>query len=238
MPSTISMIFEILTVSANIPLNCSSYTSIDCRESCYRVESLKCSVQSHPIAIMSGVERLAWNNQDIQTLAASWIKLFSEALENGDIDAFLQCIHPEGWFRDLLTFGWDFKTCHGHDSIRSYISKPLTQVRLYKVTFDPSLYGRPQASELGPGNHIIQAVIEFETPTAFGRGHVRLLYPEGQELPKAVTLLLSVSDWKGHEESGYESGLFDGHNLSWREVYEQRRDEIQRDPHVIICKCQ
>jgi hypothetical protein len=32
-------------------------------------------------------------------------------------------VHPDGYWRDLLTFGWEFKTLHGADKIQFWLSE-------------------------------------------------------------------------------------------------------------------
>ena len=49
-----------------------------------------------------------------------------------------------------------------------------------------------------------------------------------------MAVLFMLSDWKAFKEISNESGVYDGHNLSWKEVREKQVEEIEKDPHVII----
>ena len=110
--------------------------------------------------------------------------------------------------------------------------------QISNLKLEDSPEGRPQKGQLGM-KPMVQAVFKFETPRALGTGFVLIPFDAEAELredspPKASLLFMMVSDWKGHNELGFESGLYDGHNLSWEDVRKERRDAIEGDPAVII----
>jgi hypothetical protein len=43
-----------------------------------------------------------------------------------------------------------------------------------------------------------------------------------------------LDDLRGSEELGHESGLYEGHTITFQEVLEQRIAEVERDPQVLI----
>ncbi|THH07266.1 hypothetical protein EW145_g3496 [Phellinidium pouzarii] len=139
-----------------------------------------------------------------------------------------------GWFRDLLVFTPGLESRHGHASIRSHLKDTLGQAQLVNFKLDDNIFGQPHASGLGPDTPVIEAAFTFETPRALGKGYVRILYPHDGETPKAMMMMMMVSDWKGHEEIIYESGVYDEHNVSWGEIRAQRHAEIEKDPFVIV----
>lgn len=175
---------------------------------------------------------------NILGVAKDWLESFRLAVYSGDSDAFVDCIAADGWFRDLLTFSWDFKSMQGGKAIRSYIGQGLLNENISNVEFDDEF--PPRAGQFGPQKRLVDAGFTFETPRAFGQGYVRVNIPlkSGGSLeigrPRAFTLLLMLKDWKGHEESKHELGIFDGRSLSWEEATRQRRQEIEEDPNVLI----
>ncbi len=169
-------------------------------------------------------------------VANAWIESLRAAFEQADADAFADCIDSQGWFRDLMTFSWDFKSRHGHEDIKNYVSQSIKDVKIFDLRLEEnSTEGRPHLGHLGQ-TPVVQAGLWFETPKAKGRGYVLIPLVEGDALatPRAFALLLMINDWKGHEELGYELGIYDGHNLSWEEVQAQRHQAIETDPDVLI----
>lgn len=169
-------------------------------------------------------------------VASSWITAFNDAASQGDVERLLACMEPDCWFRDILVFTPNVETRHGHAAIRAHLQETLSKAQVSNVVLDSDPHGRPHASEFGLGTPIIMSAFDFETPVTLGKGYVRLYYPKDGETPKAFCMMMMLSDWKGHEEVKNESGVYEGHNLSWGEVYRQRRAEIERDPQAIIGK--
>ena len=176
-------------------------------------------------------------------IAHTWLANVRRAAAAGDTTAFADSIDSQGWFRDLMTFSWEFKSLQGPDAVARYLtaSNGLKGDRtISNIQLEETPEGRPQAGHFG-ARPMVQAALRFETPKAMGRGFVLIPYDDVAEIkeeapPKAFVFFLMVSDWKGHEEQSYESGIYDGHNLSWEEVRKNRHEAIEKDPSVIISK--
>ena len=170
-------------------------------------------------------------------LASSWLSTLGSAASSGNVDAFVSCIAPDGWLRDLLVFAPTLASRRGHAAIAAYIKPSLGELKFSNFSLDPDPAGQPAKSMYGPTVPVVALAFDFETPKVWGKGHARLLYPKEGEEPngaKALAVMLSIRDWKGHEEAGNERGLYDGHNLSFVEVREQRFKEIEQDPQAVI----
>ena len=135
------------------------------------------------------------NNMLDTTVSLEVTKLLDQlnnALSSGDVNAATDLFLDDCYWRDLVTFTWNIKTLEGKDEIRNMLNSQLASVK-------PSDWqiaeGEPATEEGG----IITAWISFETAVARGYGLVRL--KEG----KIWTLLTSMTELKGHEES---LGLF------------------------------
>ena len=168
------------------------------------------------------------------SIATSWLSALESSLKNNDIDAFLGCLEPQSWLRDLLIFSPNLQSRHGHSEIRNYLTNTFSQAGLSGFKIDESQYGSPKETEFGPGRPIIELSFDFETPLGLGKGVARINIPENGGTPQAMAVLFMLSNWKAFKEISNESGVYDGHNLSWKEVREKQVEEIEKDPHVII----
>ncbi len=172
------------------------------------------------------------NNMLDTTVSLEVTKLLDQlnnALSSGDVNAATDLFLDDCYWRDLVTFTWNIKTLEGKDEIRNMLNSQLASVK-------PSDWqiaeGEPATEEGG----IITAWIAFETVVARGYGLVRL--KEG----KIWTLLTSMTELKGHEESlGYERPLGARHGaaknrLNWKEEREQEASELgyKTQPYTVI----
>ncbi|HWM42681.1 MAG TPA: NAD(P)/FAD-dependent oxidoreductase [Burkholderiales bacterium] len=109
---------------------------------------------------------------------ADWLQRFGAALERGDINAAAGLFEPEGFWRDLVAFTWNIKTCEGRAEIKAMLAARLAEVM--------------------PRNFIAQTSEWFTFDTAVGRGvgHVRFR-DKGKQ---CWTLLTTLQELKGHEE--------------------------------------
>jgi putative flavoprotein involved in K+ transport len=107
---------------------------------------------------------------------ADWLQKFGTSLERGDINAAAGMFEPEGYWRDLVSFTWNLKTCEGRAEIKAMLAACLAEVK--------------------PRNFVAKTGEWFTFETAVGRGvgHLRLRGRYGW------TLLTTLQELKGHEE--------------------------------------
>ena len=110
---------------------------------------------------------------------------FDAALAAGDIDAVVAMFATECYWRDLVAFSWNIITVEGHDGISSMLRATLRSVqpRAWRVDGEATAAGG-----------LTEAWFTFETAVGRGKGHVRLIGD------RAVTLLTTLDELKGHEE--------------------------------------
>ena len=112
---------------------------------------------------------------------ADWLQKFSSALERGDINAAAALFEPDGFWRDLVSFTWNIKTCEGRAEIKAMLAARLAEVK--------------------PRNFVPKGEwFTFETEVGRGVGHLRL---RGKQ---AWTLLTTLQELKGFEEKR-ENGI-------------------------------
>ena len=56
---------------------------------------------------------------------ADWLQKFGSALEKGDINAAAGLFEPDGYWRDLVSFTWNLKTCEGRAEIKAMLAATL-----------------------------------------------------------------------------------------------------------------
>ncbi len=105
-----------------------------------------------------------------------WLQKFGAALERGDINAAAAMFEPAGFWRDLVAFTWNLKTCEGHAEIKAMLAATLAVTR--------------------PRNFLMKGSewFTFETEVGRGIGHLRL------REKRAWTLLTTLQELKGFEE--------------------------------------
>jgi len=159
--------------------------------------------------------------------AANWLAAFGDALARGDIPAAVAMFADECYWRDLVTFTWNIKTCESRADIDAMLQATLAKVKPANWQLD---------GEATSSNGVTEAWFTFETAVARGRGLLRL---KGD---KCWTLLTSMTELKGFEEKkgptrpmGAEHGVI-RERKSWLERKQQEEAELgySRQPYCLI----
>jgi putative flavoprotein involved in K+ transport len=156
-----------------------------------------------------------------------WVSSFQEALSARDVDRAVSLFADECYWRDLVSFTWNIKTVEGKDEVADLLRSVLDGI-------DPT--GFAVSGEATGADGVDEAWLRFETAVGRGTGHVRL--KDG----KAWTLLTSLDELKGHEESKGENrpkGTFHGADPdreTWKEGREREAEELgySRQPEVVV----
>jgi putative flavoprotein involved in K+ transport len=162
-----------------------------------------------------------------QRHASRWLASFAGALARKDIDAAASLFEADGYWRDLVAFTWNIKTCEGQAEIKAMLAATLSQVG----PSDWAIHGSPITNE-----GLTEAWFSFETAAGRGVGHLRL---KGR---KCWTLLTALQELKGYEErSGptREAGVEHGVLVDRRSWLERRQEEAAelgtiRQPYCVI----
>lgn len=116
--------------------------------------------------------------------AATWLASFSRALEARDVEAMDGLFLENCYWRDLLAFTWNIRTMEGRAAIREMLEATLAATR-------PEAW---RLSEEAAADGFTEAWFTFETATARGEGHLRLV--DG----RCRTLFTALKELKGFEE--------------------------------------
>ena len=156
-----------------------------------------------------------------------WLARFAEALAQGDSDAAAELFGEESFWRDLVAFTWNIKTVEGRAGVRDMLEHTLahTKPRGWHTTEEPTA-----------ADGVSEAWIAFETEVGRCRGHLRLIGG------KAWTLLTTLEELKGHEESAgahRPKGVEHGAQPDRQTWLQERQREAQElgyttQPYVVI----
>ena len=152
-----------------------------------------------------------------------WLEKFAAALARGDLDGAAKLFLPGGYWRDLVAFTWNIRTCEGRGEIQAMLAATLAGVR-------PKAFTLRSADSEG-------AWFSFETEVGRGIGHLRL------KEDQCWTLLTTLQELKGFEEKagrlrepGIEHGVI-AERKTWlerRKADEARYASGAAQPYVVI----
>jgi cation diffusion facilitator CzcD-associated flavoprotein CzcO len=169
--------------------------------------------------------------------AETWLATFNEAMERRDCASVASMMHGDGYWRDLLTFGWNFTTGHGVDEIQAWLAAALDSGMARKFRIE----GEPAVGAIGEYGETLEFFFTFETGIANGRGFVRLVPdPASAGGAKVFTILTSMKELKDFPEAvgrkrPREDLRVSSHGLdNWLDRRNAERDFQHRDPEVLI----
>jgi hypothetical protein len=171
---------------------------------------------------------------DPPAIAADIVKSINSSLAAGDAKTIADLFAEDGYLRDHLSLGWDFRTLTGRNEVASFLAKGISW-KSFSID-DSTAFLAPKIGALdGTGNvHGIVFFADFETNVGRGRGVFRLIEKNGQW--KVWTLYTRLEELIGHEEGINERRLRD-HGRSGKNWFENRVDEVNFEncePTVLI----
>ncbi|KAJ6606257.1 FAD/NAD-P-binding domain-containing protein [Mycena vulgaris] len=169
-------------------------------------------------------------------IASSWLQKFGKSVESANIAQTVSCIHPDGYLRDILVFTWNNRCLHGHSKITAYLRDTLAAAAITEVKLDARtglapVYG-PLTDKLPL--QAVSAGFTFTCAVGVGRGYFSLVCSESNGEWKALVVMMTLEDIRGHEEIKEEEGVYGGHTLAWSDVKIARREATEANPHVLI----
>ncbi|KAJ7486977.1 hypothetical protein FB451DRAFT_1228459 [Mycena latifolia] len=166
-------------------------------------------------------------------IAEAWLQTFEAALTAGDVPGVASCFTPDGWLRDILVFTWNNRTLRGRARVAEYLTDTMSAASITAAKLDTRTHRTPEFGHITHAASGVSSGFTFETAVGPGAGYFSLV-EDSEGAWKALVVLMTLADIRGHEESGPERGVYGGHTLAWQDVHRERREEIERNPHVII----
>jgi cation diffusion facilitator CzcD-associated flavoprotein CzcO len=171
-----------------------------------------------------------------RSIAETWLATFAAALEQRDYARVAAMMHADGYWRDLLTFGWKFKTLHGVEKIQSWLSEAYDT----QPGREFRLEGQPTIGAIGEHSATLEFFFRFETSIAHGRGYARLVgEPSSPEL-KAFTLLTTMHELKQFPQATARNRPREDLRIAscqpenWADRRSAAGQYRDRDPEVVI----
>ncbi|WP_066906422.1 NAD(P)/FAD-dependent oxidoreductase [Millisia brevis] len=161
----------------------------------------------------------------------AWLGAFEAALAARDIERVTGLFATDSFWRDLVSFTWNLKTVEGREQIADMLGERLDDTA-------PSGFRTSEPATEDGG--VVSAFIEFDTATGRGVGHLRLR--DDGDGDAAWTLLTTLQELKGHEESSGATRVLgavhgsDTDRRSWAEKREAEEAALGREdqPYVLV----
>jgi cation diffusion facilitator CzcD-associated flavoprotein CzcO len=174
---------------------------------------------------------------ELRQVAMTWLAALETALACADRRCIAAMMHDDGYWRDLLTFGWEFKTLHGIDAICAW----LPEAAAAHAARNFSLERDPTVGSLLDHNQTLEFFFRFETDLARGRGYVRLVpNPAAPDEVKALTVLAAMDELKRFPKATARSRPREDLRVAsrrpdnWLDRRNAARQFTDRDPEVVI----
>jgi putative flavoprotein involved in K+ transport len=167
----------------------------------------------------------------------AWLAALETALARKDHRRIAAMMHGDGYWRDLLTFGWEFKTLHGIDAICAWLPEAAAAhaARNFRLERDPTV------GSLLDHDQTLEFFFRFETDLARGRGYVRLVPdPAAPNGVRALTVLTAMDELKrfpkatARNRSREDLRIASRKPDNWLDRRNAARQFAERDPEVVI----
>jgi len=170
----------------------------------------------------------------VSEVFAGWLVEFGEALADRDTDRVERAFLDDSHWKDLLSFGWSYRTDAGGRAIAD---------RLVQAWHDAGAGGIREAAGRTPprqvrrfGRRLIEGFFDFDTAVGRGTGLVRLVCPDDDAPPLAWMLLTTLQELAGFEEPAH-TGLEYARDFAGPNWLDRRRQDeryADRDPDVLV----
>jgi cation diffusion facilitator CzcD-associated flavoprotein CzcO len=182
----------------------------------------------------------AWSDASfaqLRQIATTWLAALEAALARDDYAGAAAMLHADGYWRDLLTFGWEFKTRHGTEAVRTWLAQVVPGTLAYGFRIEDG----PALGAIGEHRPTLEFFFRFETAIAHGRGFVRLVQDtDTPDSVRAFTLLTTMQALKdfpeklGRNRPREDLHLTAGEAENWRDRRDVARAFKDKDPDVIV----
>lgn len=149
-----------------------------------------------------------------------WLEHFVARMERGDNDGIADLFLPDGFWRDLVSFGWTLATHEGRAAIQRFAAK-IGPASISAI----ELSGDPDAQE---------GVFRFSAPSGVVRGYIRL------QNGKCLTLTTTLEEIAGFPQAvgtnRWTGIVADGEGRNWSDLLadERARMGTTEQPYVLV----
>jgi hypothetical protein len=168
-----------------------------------------------------------------------WLSALNRAWEKLDAAEAAALVEPDGYWKDIVSFTWAYRTFSGTEEIEHGLKLTLHETRPRNARISPDR--TPPRLVKRSTRPVIEAYFDFDTAVGRGTGFLRLPYAEdATELPQAWLLLTTLQELAtaplrigAKRPTGVEySESFAGDN--WLDQRRKTEAFADRDPEVLI----
>ncbi|KAG9308332.1 hypothetical protein JVU11DRAFT_12096 [Chiua virens] len=165
--------------------------------------------------------------------ANKWLSAFETNISNQDLGSVISLFHEHGFWKDILTLTWDFRTIRGHSAIQNLLETRLAATGLSAFhLFDDAIRGPVIVKPL-PDLVFIRFCFDFETTHGKGTAVVFLI-PTSSGDWKAWSLLTCLGALKDHpEKAGALRERLTAHD-NWQDRHQRELNFEDGDPAVLV----
>jgi hypothetical protein len=174
----------------------------------------------------------------VQEVFDDWVSTLGAALEGGDPGAVVALFSPDGYWKDILSFTWAYRTFAGSAEIEAAMAATLADVGIGDVR--PARDRTPPRLVRRSARNVIEGYFDFTTTLGTGTGFVRLLPGEQGQQPLVWIMLTTLQELEGFGERTGErrpTGEEYSHNFggdNWLDLRRKDQDFSDRDPQVLV----
>ncbi|SOD74659.1 catio diffusion facilitator CzcD-associated flavoprotein CzcO [Jatrophihabitans sp. GAS493] len=170
---------------------------------------------------------------------ARWVAELGDAFERADAEAVAELVDADGFWKDILTFHWGYRTFSGRDSIVEGLVTSIPTARPRNFRVSPNRHA-PRVVKRS-SRPLIEAYFDFDTDLGSATGFVRLNYDADDPTPRRAWIVLTTlqSLWGFEERLGARrptgeeySHTFNGDN--WLDIRQREQAFADRDPQVLV----
>lgn len=173
------------------------------------------------------------------TVFSAWLAEFGAAMDDRDPARAAACVVDDGYWRDILSLTWDYRTHSGRVEIEPALKTAISDLRPRAVRPAP---GRtPPRLVKRAARLVVEAFFDFDTTVGRGTGFVRLPLEDSDPLrSRAWLLLTTLQELRGFEEQIGDrrpTGVEYSENVAgdnWLDQRVKEQEYADRDPAVLI----
>ncbi|KAF8634275.1 hypothetical protein AX17_004231 [Amanita inopinata Kibby_2008] len=188
------------------------------------------AIQIPPLPTLTNLHASIPSDLDAPKIASEWLSALAASLESNNVEHVGSLFVPDSWWRDMLSFTWDFRTFRGISYISTFLRDCIgsTHPRGFKLRQDFLGLQRP-AEDLA----WINAFFDFETDVGIALGIVRLV-PTANGEWRAHTVYTNLEDLKGFPEKIGALRNPNPNHGTWEEDRKKESKFEDKDPVVLI----
>ncbi|KAJ5129120.1 hypothetical protein N7526_007286 [Penicillium atrosanguineum] len=111
----------------------------------------------------------------IRAIVSDWLNQFKQLVTEAKFEDAHALFREDAWFRDFLTFTWDFRTVAGREEILEFVAQGQESRQLTSLEARRDGHFQPALQRVSPSLYWIESMFDFETSIGRGSGVIRLV---------------------------------------------------------------